>query len=154
MQAIASIPQFKLSIVKALPTTGEKMTLYLIAKSGTDNDVYDEYIWIEQDRTFEHLGTTAVDLTGYVKNTDYAGDNAGVVKVSSANGLRVYSNGYIAGFETTLKNYETFSNSFVICKGTLNTILNQYKKVSEPMTEDAYNALATKDSNTLNLIEE
>lgn len=84
LQAIASIPQFSLSIIEALPTTGEKMTLYLVPKEGTNNDVYDEYIWIEQTASFEHLGTTAVDLTDYVKNTDYATTNTyGVVKVNT-----------------------------------------------------------------------
>ena len=83
LQAIASIPQFSLSIVNELPATGEKMTLYLVPKEGTNNDVYDEYIWIEQTSSFEHLGTTAVDLTDYVKNTDYATDTVGgVVKIS------------------------------------------------------------------------
>lgn len=101
MQAIAAIPQFKLSIVLELPITGEKMTLYLVPKEGTDNDVYNEYIWIEQTSTFEFLGTTAVDLTDYL--------------TPSKLGI---------------------------------------SKVSDPMTEDEYNAIATKDPNTLYLIEE
>jgi hypothetical protein len=84
MQAIASIPQFKMLIVNELPLAGEKMTLYLVPKEGTNNDVYDEYIWIEQTESFEHLGTTAVDLTEYVKKTDYATTNTyGVVKVDT-----------------------------------------------------------------------
>lgn len=70
MQMIASIPQFALKVVTELPTTGEKMTLYLVPKEGTNNDVYDEYIWIEETASFEHLGTTAVDLTDYAKLTD------------------------------------------------------------------------------------
>lgn len=88
MQAIASIPQFNMSIVNELPTTGEKMTLYLVPKEGTNNDVYDEYIWIEQTSSFEHLGTTAVDLSDYVKKTDYATkDTYGLVKVSGMYGI-------------------------------------------------------------------
>ena len=67
---IASIPQFKLSIVDSLPATGEKMTLYLVPKEGTSNDVYDEYIWIEQTSSFEHLGSTAVDLSDYYTKTE------------------------------------------------------------------------------------
>ena len=67
---IASIPQFKLSIVDSLPETGEKMTLYLVSKGGESPDVYDEYIWIEQTSSFEHLGSTAVDLTDYYTKTE------------------------------------------------------------------------------------
>ena len=90
MQAIASIPQFKLSIVDELPLAGEKMTLYLVPKEGTNNDVYDEYIWIEQTESFEHLGTTAVDLTDYVKKTDVAtAKDYGVVKVSGLYGVGI-----------------------------------------------------------------
>lgn len=92
MQAIASIPQFNLSIVEELPLAGEKMTLYLVPKEGTNNDVYDEYIWIEQTESFEHLGTTAVDLTDYVKNTDYASSSkAGVVKTNVSTGVSITS---------------------------------------------------------------
>ncbi len=67
---IASIPQFKLSIVDSLPETGAKMTLYLVSKGGESPDVYDEYIWIEQTSSFEHLGTTAVDLSEYYTKTE------------------------------------------------------------------------------------
>ena len=106
MQAIASIPQFSLSIVNELPSTGSKMTLYLVPKEGTNLDVYDEYIWIEQTSSFEHLGTTAVDLTDYVKNTDYPktsnGTNfAGVVKVSASTGINSTSAGYIFPVKAT-----------------------------------------------------
>lgn len=67
---IASIPQFSISIVDALPETGEKMTLYLVSKGGVSPDVYDEYIWIEQTSSFEHLGSTAVDLSDYYTKTE------------------------------------------------------------------------------------
>ena len=67
---IASIPQFKLSIVDSLPETGEKMTLYLVPKEGTNNDVYDEYIWIENTSSFELVGSTAVDLSDYYTKTE------------------------------------------------------------------------------------
>ena len=70
LSAIASIPQFKLSIVTKLPATGEKMTLYLVPKEGTGSDVHNEYIWIEQTSRFEFLGTTAVDLTDYYTKTE------------------------------------------------------------------------------------
>ena len=70
LSAIASIPQFKLSIVTKLPATGEKMTLYLVPKEGTGSDVHNEYIWIEQTSRFEFLGSTAVDLTDYYTKTE------------------------------------------------------------------------------------
>lgn len=154
MQAIASIPQFSLSIVNKLPTTGEKMTLYLVPKEGSNNDVYDEYIWIEQTSTFEHLGTTAVDLTDYVKNTDYAqGAVGGVVKVSGTFACGA-TNGYIqTTYIPTLERYNNLSQYAFIGKGTLETALTQYSKTVS-LTQTEYDALETKDANTLYLIEE
>lgn len=128
MQAIASIPQFKLSIVEELPLAGEKMTLYLVPKEGTNNDVYDEYIWIEQTTSFEHLGTTAVDLTDYVKKTDYAGDVGGVIKISSVNGLAKASNGYLLSVQKTLEDYNSGANNMFVSKGTLENIKNDLVK--------------------------
>lgn len=152
MQAIASIPQFKLSIVNELPSVGEKMTLYLVPKEGTNNDVYDEYIWIEQTTSFEHLGTTAVDLTDYVKNTDYASyTKAGVFKTE--NGVTVTAKGVIAGTTASLENYKDRASYLIISKGTLENVLTQYSQ-TVLTTEADYNALETKDANTLYLIEE
>lgn len=128
MQAIASIPQFNMSIVDELPLAGEKMTLYLVPKEGTNNDVYDEYIWIEQTSSFEHLGTTAVDLTDYVKNTDYAtGTTGGVIKIASDLGTQMY-NGYMSGVAKTLSQYQSAYNYMLVAKGTLENIKNNYVK--------------------------
>ena len=154
MQAIASIPQFKLSIVDELPSTGEKMTLYLVPKEGTDNDVYNEYIWIEQTSSFEHLGTTAVDLTDYVKNTDYATSNTGgVLRVASQYNTVISSSGYLTSSTIALDSYNTANVRAFIAKGTLDNVLTQYSK-TVLTTEADYEALETKDSNTLYLIEE
>ena len=55
-------------VVEALPETGVKGIIYLIAHTGTGTAAgtggnYDEYIWTGS--AFELIGTTAVDLTGY-----------------------------------------------------------------------------------------
>ena len=154
MQAIASIPQFKLSIVDELPLAGEKMTLYLVPKEGTNNDVYDEYIWIEQTSSFEHLGTTAVDLTDYVKNTDYAtSTEGGVVKVDIGYGALLTGSGVLVSQTFAVNKYETIPKSSFISKGTLDNVLTLYPK-TVLTTEADYEALETKDANTLYLIEE
>ena len=77
-QAIASIPQFKVSIVVALPREGEKMVLYLVPKEGSGNDVYNEYVWIEEANKFEFVGSTAVDLTDYATKAEI-GDIASIL---------------------------------------------------------------------------
>ena len=66
MQMIASIPQFKTETVLELPLVGEKMTLYLVPKNGQENDIYNEYVWVEETQSFEFLGTMALDLSNYL----------------------------------------------------------------------------------------
>lgn len=152
MQAIAAIPQFSISIVEALPETGEKMVLYLVSKGTESPDVYDEYIWLEQTSSFEFLGTTAVDLTDYVKKTDYASDTAGVIKISGNHGW-TKANGYLQVLTYSAAKLVSMPNVTVISKGTLENRLTQYSKTVSTTQAD-YDALETKDANTLYLIEE
>lgn len=154
MQAIASIPQFKLSIVNELPSIGAKMTLYLVPKDGEAPDIYNEYIWIEETSIFEHLGSTAVDLTGYVKNTDWATySTAGVMKLNTSYGAGLFNGTLICSIRELQYYNSTMQNASFISKGTLDNVLTQYSKTVS-LTEADYEALETKDSNTLYLIEE
>ena len=67
-QAIKSVTQFTYEKVSALPLTGVKGKIYLVTSTETtDKNIYDEYIWV--DTTFELIGTTKIDLSGYVTDT-------------------------------------------------------------------------------------
>ena len=70
--AIEDITGIEFQIVQTLPSTGEKGIIYLVPNSGSGNNSYDEYIWITNGSTskFEKIGTTDVDLSGYVLYTD------------------------------------------------------------------------------------
>lgn len=129
-QMIASIPQFSISLVQSLPSVGEKMVLYLVSKGGASPDVYDEYIWVEQTSTFEFLGTTAVDLTDYVKNTDYpTNTEAGVIKNGTTYGFSVNaSNGVPFASTKGLTGYTEGSGNMFIGKATLENIKDDYVK--------------------------
>lgn len=114
---------FDIVVVQELPATGQKGIIYLLAKDGAAPDVYDEYVWIESTQTFELIGTTQVDLTDYIKNTDYAGiDKAGVVKISSSLGTAVNPYGYLQATQNTLEQYNSASDSSFIGKRTLENI--------------------------------
>lgn len=53
-------------IVESLPESGEGNIIYLVPKTSAEtDDVYDEYIW--QNSKWERIGSTAVDMSGYVK---------------------------------------------------------------------------------------
>lgn len=66
--AISGITGFEYQVVQILPATGEKGVIYLVPNSGSAPNIYDEYIWIEsgQSGSFEKIGTTETDLSGYV----------------------------------------------------------------------------------------
>ena len=66
--ALAGITGISFEVVQTLPQTGEPGTIYLVDNSGTGQNSYDEYIYA--NGAFERLGTTDIDLSGYVLATD------------------------------------------------------------------------------------
>jgi hypothetical protein len=66
--AIAGITQISYQVVASLPASGENGVIYLVSHSHGTQDVYDEYIWTGS--SFEKLGNTDIDLSGYMLKTD------------------------------------------------------------------------------------
>ncbi|MBQ9147774.1 MAG: hypothetical protein IJX68_08690 [Rikenellaceae bacterium] len=66
--ALAGITGIEFEIVQELPATGETGTIYLLSNSGASPNVYDEYIYVND--AFEKIGTTEVDLSGYVQASE------------------------------------------------------------------------------------
>lgn len=60
---IGQIKTISIQVVDTLPTTGESNIIYLVPKEGSKDDVYNEYIWV--NNTWELIGSTQIDLTGY-----------------------------------------------------------------------------------------
>ena len=66
---IGNIDQFKVEVVQTLPTSDiDEHTIYFVPKAGTVNDVYDEYLYI--NNSWELIGNTQVDLTNYYTKTE------------------------------------------------------------------------------------
>lgn len=63
LSLISQIKSVSIQIVEALPDVGETNIIYFLPKEGTEDDVYDEYIWISDK--WERIGSTSVDLTNY-----------------------------------------------------------------------------------------
>lgn len=87
-QIMEQLKEFEIvSIVTELPTVGVANKTYFVPKTdGAGNDLYDEYMWI--NGAWEYIGTKQIeiDLTDYVKNTDYASVGTyGLVKTTSSN---------------------------------------------------------------------
>lgn len=66
--AIAGVTQFDFQVVSSLPATGVKGTIYLVPNSGSGTNTKDEYIYVNNG--WEKIGTTDVDLSGYVPSSD------------------------------------------------------------------------------------
>lgn len=66
--AVSGVTQIDYSVVEALPSTGKKGVIYLVANSGSGNNIYDEYIYINSK--FEKLGSREMDLSSNAKKTD------------------------------------------------------------------------------------
>ena len=68
--AVGNVTAIRYEKVTSLPATGATGVIYLVAHSHGTQDIYDEYIWIADTKTFEKIGNTDIDLSGYVKATD------------------------------------------------------------------------------------
>lgn len=71
--AIAAVKQFQYEVVSALPAASADTMgkIYLVADKHSSTDNYDEFITIEKDGAYswEKIGNTDIDLSGYVKTT-------------------------------------------------------------------------------------
>ena len=66
--AIAGIQGISYEVVTSLPATGSAGVIYLVSNGGSGQNSYDEYIWLGS--SYEKIGTTAVDLSGYWSKTE------------------------------------------------------------------------------------
>lgn len=72
-KAIAAAKTGRFEKVESLPATGEDGIIYLIpSTTPSETNAYDEYYWDSDSEKYEYLGTTAIDLTDYLKAEDVA----------------------------------------------------------------------------------
>ena len=68
-EAVGQINALDIAIVQALPTQDiSTHTIYLVPKTGETNDVYDEYIYI--NNKWEMVGNTQINLSDYVLKSE------------------------------------------------------------------------------------
>lgn len=68
--ALSGITGISYQVVQSLPATGEAGVIYLVSNGGSGQNIYDEYIYT--NNKFEKIGTTDVDLSGYVQKASMA----------------------------------------------------------------------------------
>ena len=120
---IGQINQFKIEVVQTLPVSDiDTHTIYLVPKTGSTGDVYDEYLYI--NNAWELIGSTSVDLTNYPTFTDYptAGGKAGVIK--NGFGMTIGSTSGIPSADVyTFYDYNNRDDHIFVSKGTLDNVL-------------------------------
>ncbi len=150
---INAIQKVTITIVQELPATGDSNVIYFVPKTGSGNDTYNEYIYI--NNSWEKIGDTDVDLSnyytksqtdtllnnkanvsdiptktsdltndsGYVKDTDYASTSAAGV-AKLGNGFQVNSStGVLSCVTYNYTDYGAKANSVPVAKGTLENVL-------------------------------
>lgn len=161
-EILGDITSIDYQVVAALPTTGIKGTIYLVNHNHGEDDIYDEYIWV--NGIYEKIGNTDVDLRNYIQKG--LGANNKVSKFDSNGNL--VSTGYElnttvpADAVFTDTTYEDATQSVhglmsVSDKTKLDEInINNYSMKSDTVicTEDEYNSLATKTAEFYYIIEE
>lgn len=68
--AVGNITSIRYEKVTSLPATGSNGVIYLVAHSHGTQDIYDEYIWLSETKTYEKIGNTDIDLSAYVKSSE------------------------------------------------------------------------------------
>lgn len=68
--AVGNVTSIKYQKVDSLPATGSNGVIYLVAHSHGTQDIYDEFIWIADSKTFEKIGNTDIDLSAYLKKAE------------------------------------------------------------------------------------
>ena len=116
----------KMIIVSVLPQTGDDDTIYLVPLENPteEGNNYAEYLYV--DGEWELLGKIAVhvDLTAYVKNTDYAANNkGGVIKVDDSYGWEITSAGLVRARQRTYEQYTSMTDWGFVSKKTLENVI-------------------------------
>lgn len=145
---ISAITTLDIQVVQTLPTQDiSTTTIYLVPKATAETqDVYDEYIYVSNN--WEHIGSTQVDLTNYVQNTDYATSSTGGVIKIGVNGTSLDTSQRIQANSINYATYQQQGNTFFISKGTLENVIT-----GKDLTTKSYvDGLVGDISNAIDLI--
>ena len=71
-EAVGAVVGVEFRKVNALPATGENGVIYLLPKSGTPptGNIYGRVLFISADSSYEKIGETQIDLSGYVQSSE------------------------------------------------------------------------------------
>ncbi len=102
-QAVSGIKQFEAQVVESLPPTGAAGILYMVPNSGSGQNVYDEYLWI--NGKYETLGKREIDLSAYAKKSEIPTKTSQLT--NDSNFLSAVPAEYVTETELAGKGYQT-----------------------------------------------
>lgn len=106
-------------VVDELPASGDEQKIYLVPDG---EGGFIEYHWTGD--TWDPIGTVEIDLSDYVKNTDYASASVGgVIKVTANFGVQTW-NGFLISPEKTYSEYKSADKNAFIGRNTLENVIN------------------------------
>lgn len=105
--AISGVAGLSSTIVDSLPSSGKNGVLYLLVDPQSEDNQYDEYLWISSTKKFERIGATKVDLSGYARMDDVEGIFTSVInsfelKVDKESGKGLSSNDFTDAMKNKL----------------------------------------------------
>ena len=110
---IGQIKTAHFEVVESLPEIGQENIIYLVRKPDEEfDDIYVEYIWV--NNAYELIGSTKVDLSGYLTKTEYNDSKYSYVKDGIVNNGITLTDEEKLHVETWLglpDNYLTYYNS-------------------------------------------
>ena len=134
-QAVSGITSFEAQVVEELPGTGTKGILYLVANSGSGQNVYDEYLWVTDK--YEKLGTREIDLSQYALKSEIP---TNISQLTNDSGfISEVPAEYVTDEELAAKGYQTAAQveSAITSKGYLDAVPEEYVTDTE-LTEKGY----------------
>ena len=138
----------KMIIVNELPETGSEDTIYLVPNDDPETgNNYDEYIYV--NGAWEKLGgiQVEVDLTDYVKFTDYATASKGGVIKTSDTYANTLDNGSLRAMSKDYAQYNSLHGNAFVSKNTLENVItgkaletanNKVTTISNDSTDTQY----------------
>lgn len=116
---INNTEHFHREIVDGLPVIGKDNVIYMVKKKSTSgDDIYDEWMWV--DTKYEHIGSTATDLSDYYKKEE--ADKLLDKKVDKVTGKGLSTNDYTTAEKTKLASLENYDDTQI--KAELATLHN------------------------------
>lgn len=105
--AISGVFGARSVFVETLPSSGENGVLYYLIDPQSEDNQYDEYVWINSTQKFERIGAKGVDLSRYAKTDDVEGIFTSVVnsfelKVDKEDGKGLSSNDFTDAMKNKL----------------------------------------------------